>query len=412
MKAYVKRILIAVAVVAFAAYPAHAARREKALTTQQIARECLPSIVSITVLDPKGAPAVQGSGFVIAPNLIATNIHVVDGAHAVTANFPNGRSEEVYGIAGIDVDRDICLLYANTTGIAALSLGSLDTVQIGDPVVALGCPEGLGASVSTGIISGVHNVKGSKIIQTTAPVSHGSSGGALVDGRGRVLGITSFVIQDGENLNFAYASYYLTRIMPRGPITYVSWNEMELYNAQNQAPASEQPKTAPSNTSSTPSTTPPASVADLPFTPTPLKGLAGVGVVVEDHQDDLDGLGVDVDAIQKDVEDRLTKAGITVLHSKDAHENDLMAVLFITGSVTKDPSDIYAYATYVALEEQVGLIRTPTDRSAGATWIRNDIDMATRDTIVGDIQAKIDKRIDEFIGDYTDQNAPAPATSK
>ena len=89
----------------------------KSLTPSQLARLTLPSIVRLTVVDKQGQPNVQGSGVVVGPNLIVTNMHVIQNAHAVTANFENGRSETVYGLVTEDANSDLALLYADTSGI-------------------------------------------------------------------------------------------------------------------------------------------------------------------------------------------------------------------------------------------------------------------------------------------------------
>ena len=129
-------------------------KRLTALTPSQLARMVLPSIVRLTVLNDQGQPSVQGSGVVVGNNLIVTNVHVIKNAHAVTANFENGRSETVYGLVTEDTERDLALIYADTTGIKPLPLSLGNDEQIGDSVITAGSPEGLGGSLSTGIISG------------------------------------------------------------------------------------------------------------------------------------------------------------------------------------------------------------------------------------------------------------------
>lgn len=248
------------------------------LTLKQLVHLVMPSMVRLTVLNKDGVPAVQGSGFVVGPDLIATNYHVVKGAHAVTANFDSGRSEQVIGIVGADENFDLVVLRANTAGVAqlhlrgsplplaalwtqepetaawilatngvdpqliqamhdagvvpptverasAISIGSLP--EIADDVVAFGSPDGLSNSISTGIVSGIRANNSLKLIQTTCPISHGSSGGALVDMKGRVVGVTALMLTDGENLNFAYPSYYLRKILQEYPTGVVTWAEIE-----------------------------------------------------------------------------------------------------------------------------------------------------------------------------------------
>ena len=93
------------------------------LTLKQIIRIVSPSIVRLTVLDSKGQAVILGSGFVVADDLIATNSHVVFNAHAVTANFQNGRSETVFGVMKYDFDHDLVIMRAYTHGVQTTQAG-------------------------------------------------------------------------------------------------------------------------------------------------------------------------------------------------------------------------------------------------------------------------------------------------
>lgn len=345
----------------------------RALTTQQIARLALPSVVSITVLDKTGQPAVQGSGFVIAPNLIATNVHVIVGAHAVTANFQSGRSETVYGVVNIDVSRDMVLLYADTTGIKPLPLGT-DTPAVGEPVVAVGSPEGLSGSISTGIVSGVRTMDGIRIIQTTAAISHGSSGGALIDLHGRVIGLTSFNLPDGQSLNFAYPSYYLKLMLPHGAPTYTAWEIFEdklkdkwtipadtsdesggsgdSTSADQAGSSSWQDALVSSNA---------ASASGISTTDKSLAGLKSVYVVVEKLQDNAVSAGLDVQSLKASVESQLRDAGVPVIEKDDANrdkKDPSTAWLYVNiNSIMSSSEPIYAYNVDLELDENVCLLR-------------------------------------------------------
>ena len=193
------------------------------LNMRQIADKCLPSVVMITVRGREGQVTKQGSGFVVGNHLIATNVHVTHDAHEVTVNFSNGRSVEALGVVNGDRSSDLILLYADTGSTPPLPLARLPA-HIGDTVVSLGSPEGLSGSMSTGIISGIRALSGVKVLQTTAPVSHGSSGGPLLNEYGEVLGVTSFMLDDGQNLNFAYPSYFLKLLIPSYVSQYFPWS--------------------------------------------------------------------------------------------------------------------------------------------------------------------------------------------
>lgn len=176
---------------------------EASPTIRQIAEADLPSVVTITIHDKAGQIVALGSGFVVRDGLIATNDHVVAGAKGVTVYFSDGHSVESPGYAAADVTNDIAIIRADTGRALALPLAQSDDVHVGDAVVAIGSPIGLAGTVSSGIVSALRDDDYGKMIQMTAPISHGSSGGALIDADGEVIGVTSNVVEDGENLNFA-----------------------------------------------------------------------------------------------------------------------------------------------------------------------------------------------------------------
>lgn len=377
------------------------------LTTQQIARLTLPSIVRLTVLDSNGNPNVQGSGFVVGKNLIATNVHVIKGAHAVTANFQNGRSEKVYGLVALDLDRDLALIYANTAGVRELPLAIDGRAEVGDPVVAVGSPEGLGGSISTGVISAIRLLNNTKVIQTTAPISHGSSGGALLDDYGRVLGVTSFYIGDGQNLNFAYASYHLKNLLPKQLLVYRNWSELEPLWAGSTAPLPTAPSPgsvaeAPPSVLSPPSS-PSATQADLGYTDKPLMGLKGVAVVVEDLREDAVKDGLDAAQLKTEAELRLRKAGVTVFEGPDSSDNITGAYLYINVTTLKD-KNLYAFSIRAALSERVRLSRDVPKITAGETWQSNSIGTVGSDNMTVSIRQSVSDTVDEFANAYLAQN--------
>lgn len=184
------------------------------LTTQEIAHRAIPCVARLTVRDAQGQIVSSGSGFVAGKDLIATNAHVIRDAGSVTVNFLNGRSEKAFGVVALDNDHDLALLYANTTGIPCLLFADVTHAHIGDPVVAVGSPEGLDGSISTGIVSAIRLSGSARLIQTNAAISHGSSGGPLLNDQAQVLGVTSFMVSEGQNLNFAYSSFYVKQLIP------------------------------------------------------------------------------------------------------------------------------------------------------------------------------------------------------
>ena len=174
------------------------ATTQTTLSVTEIAKK-VESVVYIEVAfgDGKGA---SGSGFIISPDgRIVTNYHVIDGAASGKVVFNDGTTLTDIKVLGWDKEGDLAIIKVPGMALPAVTMGNSDTAQIGEAVVAIGSPLGLQNTVSTGIIS----ARREGYLQTTAPISHGSSGGALFNMMGQVIGITSAGIEEGANLGFA-----------------------------------------------------------------------------------------------------------------------------------------------------------------------------------------------------------------
>jgi S1-C subfamily serine protease len=171
-----------------------------------IAKAAKGCVVSIVMSDKEGKPISQGSGFFVTKDgLILTNYHVIDEGSSAVAKLPDGTSYAVDGVVTFDKARDLAVIKAHGQNFPTLQLGDSDQVQVGEEVVAIGNPLSLDATVSNGIVSGIRAAKeeGGKLLQITAPISIGSSGGPLFNMSGTVIGITTMYLKGGENLNFA-----------------------------------------------------------------------------------------------------------------------------------------------------------------------------------------------------------------
>lgn len=142
-----------------------------------------------------------GSGVAVGPDAIVTNLHVIAAGGCWKVRH-GGNSWDAH-IAWLDPNHDLALLRATGLHAPTVSLRTSPAVAVGERVFAIGAPEGLELTLSEGIVSGLRQYQDSYVIQTSAPVSPGSSGGGLFDQRGRLVGITSFGLVEGENLNFA-----------------------------------------------------------------------------------------------------------------------------------------------------------------------------------------------------------------
>jgi S1-C subfamily serine protease len=188
-----------------------------------IAREALKSVVTVETRDGQGKPLSQGSGFVVSSDgKVVTNYHVIQGATSAEIRFPDGASYFVEGLIASNPERDLAVLKMKTTSneFRFLSLDDSDQVEVGEQVVAIGSPLGLEATVSPGFISAVRDVNGLKLLQTTAPISPGNSGGALIDLAGKVVGVPTLSLTSirqsatvSQNLNFALPSNYVLELV-------------------------------------------------------------------------------------------------------------------------------------------------------------------------------------------------------
>jgi len=157
-----------------------------------------------------GASGMLGSGFVIrADGLIVTNRHVIAGARTVRVRLSDAR-EFPAKIIGSDAVTDIALLKVSAGLLPALHLGSSQAVSVGDAVIAIGNPFGLGQSVSAGIISArarsLEDDPYIDFLQTDAAINHGNSGGPLMSTDGTVVGITSAIFSpSGGSVGLGFA---------------------------------------------------------------------------------------------------------------------------------------------------------------------------------------------------------------
>jgi Tfp pilus assembly protein PilF len=195
-----------------------------ALTASQVYEQVKDSVVVIKVFDQRNKQVGLGSGVMLPSGDIVTNYHVVKAgvryiagkqidvtklSDAELEKIANGQPM-VVGAPWIvhatlkagDPDKDLCLLAAPGLAAEPARLGKATKLKVGDKVYAVGAPQGLELSLSEGIVS---QLRGGHppIIQTTAAVSPGSSGGGLFNNEGELVGITTLQIEGGQNLNFA-----------------------------------------------------------------------------------------------------------------------------------------------------------------------------------------------------------------
>jgi S1-C subfamily serine protease len=171
-----------------------------------------PSVVTVTTYNADGRKLGQGSGFVVDKSgVIVTCLHVVADGETVQVQSGDEDAHLATAIVRSDKQWDIALLRVEGLRQSALKLAGPESVRVGAPVVAIGSPLGLGNTLSQGIISGLRPRAGDgDLIQITAPVSPGSSGGPVLSPSTReVLGVTVSYLTSGQNLNFAVPARFV-----------------------------------------------------------------------------------------------------------------------------------------------------------------------------------------------------------
>ncbi|NJP35604.1 S1C family serine protease [Micromonospora thermarum] len=185
-----------------------------------VAERVLPSVVTVRVASLGGTS--EGSGFVAtADGHVITNDHVVAGATGRASVVFNDGSTAPATVVGQDPESDIAVIKVAKSGLRPVEFGDSDALAVGDPVLAIGSPLSLANTVTAGIISALDRTMQAgepggptryyAAIQTDAAVNHGNSGGPLVDGAGRVIGVNSTIkslVADGQeagNIGLAFA---------------------------------------------------------------------------------------------------------------------------------------------------------------------------------------------------------------
>jgi hypothetical protein len=183
-------------------------------TVRQIAQKTFPSVVLLVMEDTNGQVISMGSGFFARDGVVVTNHHVLKKARGGYARIVGqNRKYDIRGMVGINSKMDLALLSIKGAKAPSLKLGKSSEVVVGDEVYAVGNPLGLEGTFSRGIVSGIRQIGEETLFQITAPISPGSSGGPILDTRGKVIGVAVATFQRGQNLNFAIPVYYLSLLL-------------------------------------------------------------------------------------------------------------------------------------------------------------------------------------------------------
>lgn len=175
------------------------------LTSEEIFSRAKDAVVVIYAYDYDGVVNTQGSGVVIKDKgIIVTNFHIFAGNEKLEVKH-NDSLVKFSEIIGVDIEKDILILKLDDDRFPSIPVGKVEDVKIGQKVYAIGSPMGLENTLSDGLVSGLRSLGKIKrdYIQITASLSPGSSGGAVLNSKGELIGISTMGYSEGQNLNFA-----------------------------------------------------------------------------------------------------------------------------------------------------------------------------------------------------------------
>ncbi len=174
------------------------------------------SVVLIITYDSSNLPLSIGSGFFSGEKEITTNFHVIDGSSKIICRvIGEQKSRPVINVKSVSKSLDLALLEVDAAG-PVLSIREGGAPDVGEKVVVIGNPRGLEGSLSEGIVSGLRQIGDFSMIQITAPISPGSSGGPVLDDSGRVVGVATMTLLESQNLNFAVPASLIAQLRSKG----------------------------------------------------------------------------------------------------------------------------------------------------------------------------------------------------
>ncbi len=192
------------------------------------------SVVVITFAGRDGQQQGLGSGFIVGENgLIATNLHVIGEARPISVQLLDGRNFDVVEIHASEKSHDLAIVRIQAESLLTLPLGSVEELHEGDPLVAIGNPQGLKHSVVTGVAGVRKDVEGMDLLQLAMPIERGNSGGPVLTLDGRVVGLVTLKSLAQENIAFAVAADHLRPLLEKpNPIPMTRWLTIGVINAR------------------------------------------------------------------------------------------------------------------------------------------------------------------------------------
>ena len=213
-----------------------AAQSAQALEPSEVFDKVAPSVWVVRTFDGAHRALGLGSAVVVGNGRLITNCHVLAKANSVVVRRKNVSYDAK--LLHADAPRDLCLLDVDDFAAPAVAMAPRESLKVGEKVYAIGNPQGFETTLSEGLISGLRGewADGSHVLQTTAAISPGSSGGGLFDDKGRLVGITTFTRTDAQNLNFALPAEWIAEVPVRAEAALAKRKEEPPVAAYEAAP--------------------------------------------------------------------------------------------------------------------------------------------------------------------------------
>jgi S1-C subfamily serine protease len=183
-------------------------------TPRQIAAAAHSALLMIHALSETGDTLGIGTGFVVSSDgLFVTNYHVIEEAQTLSVSLLDGGKYTQVSLVAADPASDLALMKVEARGLRPLRVGNDTRMEVGDKIYVMGNPLGMGGTFSDGMVSGKRPLEGVAMLQISAPISPGSSGGPVMNERGEVIGVATMMVMGGQNLNMAVPAHYLQPMM-------------------------------------------------------------------------------------------------------------------------------------------------------------------------------------------------------
>jgi hypothetical protein len=190
-----------------------------AVTPRQIAANAHAALLMIRALDPHGDTLGLGTGFLVSPDgRFVTNYHVIQEAAQLVVKVLDGPEYRDVQLVAADPASDLALMQIpGARDLPSLRMGSDAQMEVGDRVFVMGNPLGMTGTFTDGMVSGKRPLEGVAMLQISAPISPGSSGGPVMNERGEVIGVATMMVMGGQNLNMAVPVRYLAPMLAARP---------------------------------------------------------------------------------------------------------------------------------------------------------------------------------------------------